>query len=137
MSVFASPDEYYKVATPFLLSLTTDPVVGPKFVAANTSFRVTYTDPDVVFALDATQDPAVLMTGEDAMAFTPELFLTMSADDGHKFWLGDLNIPIAVAKKKLKVQGPITKLMGMLPAIQPAFAMYRTYLRDNGHEALV
>jgi hypothetical protein len=137
MAVFPTADDLYKITVPFLQSLTTNPEVGPKFVAANTSFRVTYHDPDAMFVLNATQDPAQLMWGDEAMAFTPELFLRMSGDDGHQFWLGKLNIPIAVAKRKLKVEGPITKLMGMLPAIQPAFGLYRAYLADNGHQDLL
>jgi hypothetical protein len=137
MATFGSAEEYYGVLTPFLEQITKDPEIAPKFVVANTSFRVNYTDPEATFLLDATQDPPVVLVGDAAMAAEPEVELSMSSDDGHKFWLGKLNIPVALARRKVKVTGPIGKLLGMLPAIQPAFARYQTYLKESGHDALV
>lgn len=136
MPTFASAEEMYSIVTPYLEQLTADPVVGPKFVAANTSFRVTYTNPDGVFLLNATQNPAVVTAGEQAQNAAAEVGLTMSADDGHKFWLGDLNIPIALAKRKVKIDGPVTKLFGLLPALQPAYAKYKSYLGEIGRPEL-
>jgi len=132
---FASSQDMYAVFTPFMQSLTTDPVVGPKFVAAKTSFRVLHTDPEGVFLLDATADPAVLYVGPDATGRDAEVELTMSADDGHKFWLGQLNLPVALAKRKIKVAGGVTKLMGLVPALQPAYALYQQHLAEIGREA--
>jgi hypothetical protein len=131
MTVFSTADEMYAHFTPFLDGLVSDPVVGPKLVSANTSFRVNYTGPDTVFILDATQDPAVVKVGTEALAETPEVELHMSADDGHRFWLGDLNIPVALARRKVKIDGPISKLLGMLPAITPAYSKYREYCQTN------
>jgi len=131
MAVFASADEMYGHFGPYLDGLMTDPVIGPKFTAAKTSFRVNYADPEAAMVLDATRSPAVVITGAAAAAFAPEVELFMSADDGHRFWLGDLNIPIALARKKVRIEGSIAKLLGMLPAITPAFGRYREYCREH------
>jgi len=61
--------------------------------------------------------------------------MSMSADDGHKFWLGELNIPMAMARGKVKVGGPVGKLLRLLPAMQPAFTIYRTFLQERGQES--
>ena len=135
MGAFSSTEEMYEVFTPFYTSLTVDPEIGPKFVAANTSFRVIHTDPAGVFLLDATSDPAVVTVGEEATNAAAEVELTMSADDGHKFWQGDLNIPLALARRKVKVNGSINKLLGMLPAMQPAYSKYKAYLSESGRPA--
>ena len=134
MAIFTSSDDMYSVFTPFMQSLTTDPVVGPKFAAANTSFRVNHTDPEGVFLLDATVSPPVLYVGEEANSREAEVGLTMSADDGHTFWLGQLNLPVALAKRKVKVTGGVTKLMGLVPALQPAYELYRKHLATVGRE---
>lgn len=134
MSVFTSSDEMYEVFTPFMQSLTTDPVVGKKFSSANTSFRVIHEDPDGVFLLDATVDPPVLYVGADADGRQAEVDLTMSAEDGHKFWLGQLNLPVALARRKIKVSGGVAKLMGLVPALQPAYGLYREHLTAIGRE---
>jgi hypothetical protein len=135
MTTFTSSDEMYAVFTPFMQSLTTDPVVGRKFVAANTSFRVNHEDPDGVFLLDATVDPPVLYVGTDAEGRTAEVDLTMSAEDGHKFWMGQLNLPVALARRKVKVSGGVARLMGLVPALQPAYELYRSHLVSIGREA--
>ncbi|RHW28146.1 hypothetical protein D0Z08_03905 [Nocardioides immobilis] len=135
MTVFTSSDDMYAVFTPFMQSLTTDPVVGKKFVSANTSFKVAHEDPDGVFLLDATVDPPVLYVGEDAEGRTAEVDLTMSAEDGHKFWMGQLNLPVALARRKIKVSGGVAKLMGLVPALQPAYELYRSHLVSIGRES--
>jgi len=134
MTTFESSDDMYAVFTPFMQSLTTDPVVGRKFVAAKTSFRVNHTDPDGVFLLDATVDPPVLYVGDAAVGREAEVDLTMSAEDGHRFWLGQLNLPVALAKRKVKVSGGVTRLMGLVPALQPAYELYRKHLVGIGRE---
>ena len=135
MTIFSSSDDMYAVFTPFMQSLTTDPVVGRKFVAANTSFRVNHTDPEGVFLLDATVDPPLLYVGDEALGRDAAVDLTMSAEDGHAFWLGKLNLPVALAKRKVKVAGGVAKLMGLVPALQPAYALYRQHLASVGREA--
>lgn len=132
MSTFASTDEIYEVLTPFYESLTTDPEIGPKFVKADTSFRINVTGPDATFLLDATQDPAVLTTGEEALAGDPAVDLTMSGDDNHRFWLGKINLPVALATRKIKVAGGVTGLLGLVPALAPAYEKYRTHLEEIG-----
>jgi hypothetical protein len=135
MSTFQSTDEIYQFLIPFYNELIAADDVGPKFVKANTSFRIRHHDPEAVFLLDARQDPPVLTHGAAAEAGEPEVELEMSGDDGHRFWLGQLNLPIALARKKIKVAGGVTKLMGIVPALQPAHTRYRAHLARVGRSA--
>lgn len=132
MTTFTSAEDMYAVFTPFMQSLTTDPVVGPKFVAANTSFRVIHTEPDGMFLLDATMNPPTLYVGDDAKGREAAVDLTMSADDGHRFWLGELNLPMSLARRKVKVTGGVAGLLGLVPALQPAYDLYRKHLAEIG-----
>ena len=50
----------------------------------------------------------------------------MKADNGHLFWMGKLKITTAITKRKVKVNGQVTKMMNLLPALDPAFARYRS-----------
>jgi hypothetical protein len=137
MAVFGSSEEQYAVMEPYLKGIITDEALRPKFVKAGTSFKVNYSEPEGHFLLDCTVDPPALYSGEEATAREAEVELAMSADDGHKFWLGKLNIPVALAKKKVVVTGTVTKLMGLLPALSPAFGKYRQHLKDTGREDLL
>jgi putative sterol carrier protein len=132
MPVFGSTEEAEDVFATFMAEVSSDDDLRPKFVKANTSFRVNYVEPACVISLDATQDPPVVKSGDAARAADVQVEMSMSTDDAHKFWLGELNVPMAMAKKKITVQGPIGKLLKMLPALQPAFSRYRVYLQDRG-----
>ena len=132
MATFQSADDVYKIFGTFLTELTQEPEMRPKFVAANTSFLVNYTDPESKILVDCTCDPPRVVTDPPADA-SAEINLNMSADDGHKFWLGKLNMTVALAKKQVKVSGPMAKMMKLLPALKPGFPKYKAYLEQNGY----
>ncbi|HLF40844.1 MAG TPA: SCP2 sterol-binding domain-containing protein [Acidimicrobiia bacterium] len=127
MGNLANAQEVYDTIGAFLDQITKDEDMRPKFVAADTSFHVVYTDPDCDMLVDCTVDPPVvtLAPGDDAKA---EIELEMAADDGHEFWLGKMNMALALAKGKVKVKGPISKIMKLLPAMRPAFPKYRLFV---------
>jgi hypothetical protein len=131
MATFANAQQVYDTIGLFLDQLTKDPEIGPKFVAADTSFLVNYTDPDCSMLMDATVDPPVMTMNPDPATAT-EITLTMSADDGHAFWMGQLNMALALAKSRVKVTGPISKIMKLLPAMRPAFPKYKAFLEEQG-----
>ncbi len=132
MPVFDSAAEAEKVYAAFFTHITTHPDLRPKFVEAGASFRANYTDPDSAVSIDASVDPPEVKIGDEARAARVDVQLFMSADDGHKFWLGDLNIPMAMARRKVKIDGSVGTLLKLLPAMQPAFGMYREFLTQQG-----
>ena len=132
MPVFSSAEEAEKVYAAFFEHITLHPELRPKFVEAGSAFRANYTDPDSAIAIDASSDPPTVKVGDEARAAPVDVELFMSADDGHKFWLGDLNIPMAMARRKVKIEGSVGTLLGLLPAMRPAFGMYREFLISQG-----
>lgn len=132
MPVFSSAEEAEKVYGTFFEHITLHPELRPKFVEAGASFRVNHTDPDAAISIDASVDPPVVKTGDASRAEQVDVQLFMSTDDGHKFWLGDLNIPMAVARRKVKIEGSVGTLLKLLPAMQPAFGMYKDFLTEQG-----
>jgi putative sterol carrier protein len=129
MTTFQSAAEVYATIGKFLQEIVTADDMRPKFVAANTSFRVTYTEPVAVMVVDCTVDPPQVTCGE--LGQDVEIDLKMSADDGHMFWMGKLNMTVALAKKKVQVAGPMSKMMKLLPAMRPAFPRYREFLETH------
>jgi putative sterol carrier protein len=130
--VFSSAEEVEKIFVAFFEHITLHPDLRPKFVESQASFRVNYSAPDSALSIDASVDPPAVRAGDAARAAQVDVALFMSADDGHKFWLGDLNIPMAIARRKVKIEGSIGTLLKMLPALQPAFGMYRDFLVQQG-----
>jgi hypothetical protein len=132
MPVFAAPADADAIFVPFLSEITSDPNLKEKFIAANTSFKIVFVDPEASYLVDCTSDPISVVSGEIALHGDAAVELTMSADDGHKFWLGDLNLMGALARRKVKPKGEVTKLMGLLPTLQKAYPIYRGYATKNG-----
>src|SRR5436305_15286938 len=110
MATFATAQQVYGTIGLFLDQLTKDPEIGPRFVAADTSFLVRYTDLDCTMMMDASIDPPVMTMNPDPGTGTA-ITLEMAADDGHSFWRAEMHMALALAKGKVKVSGPISKIM--------------------------
>lgn len=135
MTFFTSTEQLYAVFTGFMKDIAADPELGPKFVKSKTAFRINYTDPDASILVDCTHDPIQITEGpSDAKS---DVELTMKADNGHLFWLGKLKITTAITRRKVKVNGQVTKMMNLLPALDPAFVRYRAYLTEKGYDDLL
>lgn len=132
MPVFADAAAADGIFVPFLTEITSDPILKDKFIAANTSFKIVFADPAAAYLVDCTSDPVTVVSGDTARNGEAAVELTMSADDGHKFWLGDLNLMGALARRKVKPKGEVTKLMGLLPTLQKAYPIYRGHAAKSG-----
>jgi putative sterol carrier protein len=135
LGYFTSSEQLYDVFMGFMKDMAADPVLGPKFVKSKTAFRINYTDPDASILVDCTHDPIQITEG--ASDSKPDVELTMKADNGHLFWMGKLKITTAITKRKVKVNGQVSKMMNLLPALDPAFARYRSYLAEKGYDDLL
>ena len=136
MAYFKTSDELNEVLVNFLSEAMKDVEVGKKFAATETVFRVDYSDPDSVMWVDCRQFPPSVRLGT---ADEEEAVITMAmrADDGHKFWLGRLNMTTALAKRQVAVKGPVTTIMKLLPAVKPVFSRYEAHVRDIGRDDLL
>jgi hypothetical protein len=134
-SVFAKPEDVYETLGAFMKEIVNHPEIGPKFTASNTSFHIVYTEPaGCEMTVDCT-GPTTLVTcgpgGDPA-----EINLVMSAADGHLFWLGRLNMTLALARQQVKVSGTMSKMMKLLPALRPCFPLYKEFLETHGRADL-
>src|SRR2546423_6555073 len=100
MATFKDTHEVYAVQGGFLDWITKDEILRPKFVKANTSFMVNYSDPEARILVDCTQDPPVVVCDPPADT-AAEIDLKMGADEGHAFWQGKLNLTAAMARRKV------------------------------------
>jgi putative sterol carrier protein len=135
MSTFKDADEVYA----YLGRMFEIAVNDPQFVEATKDgdlvVRLTQTGPDSTILIDF---PGQKVTcGEAAEGAPSTVELRMSADNGHKFWLGKLNFTLAMAQGKVKMTGSRTKALKLLPLTKPLFATYEGLLRDAGREDLL
>ncbi|WP_067902986.1 SCP2 sterol-binding domain-containing protein [Nocardia vaccinii] len=136
MTVFADSNEVEK----YIGKMFEVVVVDPDFVAATKGsglvLRLNYSDPDCVMLIDFPgQKVQYGKAAEAAANVTVDLY--MASDDAHAFWLGNLNFPVAMARRKVRMEGSMAKALKLLPLTKPLFAAYKKELRATGRTDLL
>jgi hypothetical protein len=63
--------------------------------------------------------------------------MTMDADTAHRFWLGKVNVTVALARGQMKAKGPVAKILKLVPLTKPIFPRYKKQLEDQGRQDLL
>ena len=135
MPYFKDADEVYQYIGKLFEDLTTDPELSPKFRKANTTVQYQYRNPEsqITVRMREDEEPQVDCGETD---LDPEVVMTMDADTAHKFWLGKVNVTVALARGQMKAKGPVAKILKLVPLVKPVFPRYRQQLADAGRQDL-
>ncbi|MDO8518688.1 MAG: hypothetical protein Q7T11_00815 [Deltaproteobacteria bacterium] len=133
MPAFSSADQLKKVLGGFFELLAADPAVGPKLLTSKLIIKFVYREPDASITIDMTGEKAVF-TFDDAEK-KPVVEMNMKADTAHRFWMGDVNLVVSLARREITAKGPIPQILKLLPIIKPAYKLYPDYIRDKGISA--
>jgi hypothetical protein len=140
MGVFRDSREFYETVGALMDRAKQDPRVGPKIAASGIILQFRYTDPDALTTVNArepaTQPGAFVDVLHGPSNLTPDVTLSMKADVAHAFWQGKVNLLAAIAKKDIVVQGPLPKVLKLLPVVEPLYKVYPALLREKGYGAL-
>ena len=136
MSYFKDADEVYQYIGKLFEDLAEDDELAPKFRKANTIVQYQYRNPDstITVRLQEGGDGQV-DCGETTME--PEVVMSMEADTAHKFWLGKVNVTVALARGQMKAKGPVAKILKLVPLVKPVFPRYRKMLEEAGRQDLM
>lgn len=123
MAYFADAAEvYHYIGGAFRLA-DDHPVAGPKLRAADLVLRLEYSNPSASLTIRLTSEGIQVIEGEtDVKA---DISISMSADNANKFWRGEYNATVGMAKGEAKARGPIGKVLKLLPAAKPVFPLYK------------
>ena len=135
MPYFKDADEVYQYIGKLFEDLTQDPELSPKFRKANAIVQYQYRNPEsqITVRMREDEEPKV-DCGETDM--DPEVVMTMEADTAHRFWLGKVNVTVALARGQMKAKGPVAKILKLVPLVKPVFPRYRQQLVDAGRQDL-
>ena len=136
MPYFKDADEVYATLGKLFQDLAVDDELGPKFRKANTIVRYEFQDPDSAITVRLQEDqPGDVDFGESQME--PEVTMSMAADTAHRFWLGQVNITVALARGQIKAKGPVAKILKLVPLAKPVFPHYKAELEAQGRDDLI
>jgi len=135
MGRFRDTEHLYRVLDFFFRRLLAEEDIARALHAASFVLRFRYTDPAGQVTIDLRELPIRWVFGDTELM--PDLDMIQSADTAHQFWLGRLNVPAAIATRKVVSRGSIARALALLPAIKPAFPIYAAALAELGERDLL
>jgi putative sterol carrier protein len=136
LAVFKDDQEVYQYIGKLFQELATDDELGPRFRKADTIVQYRYSNPD-------SQITVKMKDGQDGQvdfgptSLDPEIVMSMEADTAHKFWLGKVNVTMALARGQMKAKGPVAKILKLVPLTKPIFPRYQAMLEQDGRNDLL
>jgi len=136
VAYFKDAQEVYDTIGRLFAELAQDEELAPKFREANTIVRYEYSEPDSVITVRLQEgQPGEVDFGDSDM--DPEVTMTMDADTAHLFWLGRVNVTVALARGQIKASGPVAKILKLVPLTKPVFPRYVAQLEAQGRSDLI
>jgi putative sterol carrier protein len=134
MPFFDSADEVYKYIGGVFRVAAEHPEVGPKMAAADITMQVYYSDPDSTVTIHFKEPKLTVEDGGDDPNADVKLF--MPADTADKYWRGEYNLAVGLAKGQVKAKGPVNKILKLVPLTKPLFPMYRELVSEKDKAAV-
>jgi putative sterol carrier protein len=114
-------------------------VKEPSFVEATSGtglvIHLIQTDPEANLIIDF--EGQKVLCGDAAAGQPSNVTLRMSSDNSNRFWQGHLNFTLAMAQRKVKLDGKRSVALKLLPLTKPLFANYVETLKDAGRNDLL
>ncbi len=135
MAYFKDAQEVYDTIGKLFEGISEDEEMASKFRQANTIVQYAYSDPESTITVRL-QDGhrGDVDFGETEME--PEVTMRMAADTAHRFWLGRINVTVALARGEIKAEGPVAKILKLVPLTKPLFPRYKAQLEADGRTEL-
>ena len=137
---FSSPKEFRAVMDRIFTLMSEDPGMGPKLRDADVPQRFEFDDLDAVVNIRAAQEgePGNLhWEWSDDVDWKSKVQMKMSSETANKYFQGKENVPIAIARRRIKTSGDVKAALALIPITKPVYAQYRAYLSEHHPELLV
>ncbi|MBX3151229.1 SCP2 sterol-binding domain-containing protein [Candidatus Obscuribacterales bacterium] len=123
MAVFSSTEELYVVMEALWNWIKNNPQISAELLKSKLTVRFHYKNPDGSLTIDGSDGEEIRITSGDCEK-KPDIEMFMQSDFAHQFWLGKVNLPLALMSGKIVSKGPVNKALALLPAVEPAWQAY-------------
>ncbi|MGB8646195.1 MAG: SCP2 sterol-binding domain-containing protein [Anaerolineae bacterium] len=141
MPVFKDSKQFYATVGELMDLAKKDPNIGPKIAKSKLIIQFKYTDPEAMTTINAKDKPTQPGAFADVIhgpcTLKPDVTMTMKADVSHSFWHGKVDLLKALQSKQIVAQGPILKIIQLLPTVAPLYKMYPALLKEKGLDSMV
>lgn len=139
MVSFESKEQFMEIFNNFWAKAKQDTVVMEKMAKSQIVVRFDIEDPEVKMTINF-RDPGP--NGEiGTLLFDsevePEVTVWSKSETTNKFWQNKLSTTVAMAKGQVKLEGSITKALGLMGKIKPLYLIYPEVLKEMGLDHMV
>jgi len=131
---FESAKELREVVDKIFTLMDTDPEMGPKLREADTPQRFEFSDFDIVVNIRATkgdEDGNLYWEWSDDVDWKSKVQMTMSSEVANRYFQGKENVPVAVARRRIKTGGDLKAALALIPITKPIYEQYRAYVESE------
>ena len=124
---FDSPKEFKAVMDRVFGMMDDDPEMGPKLRDADVPMRYEFEDVDLVVNIRAAregEDGNLHWEWTDDVDWEPKVRMEMSSETANRYWQGKENVPIALARRRIKAGGDVKAALSLIPITKPIYARY-------------
>ena len=137
---FHSPEEFREVMDRTFGMMSDDPEMGPKLRDADVPQRFEFDDLELVVnvrAADEGEDGCLHWEWTDGVDWEPKVRMTMTSEVANKYFQGRENVPIAIARRRIKAGGDVKSALKLIPITKPLYERYRDMVAaDYPHLAI-
>ncbi len=141
MAVFKDSKQFYETVGELMDRAKKDPNIGPKIAKSKIIIQFKYTDPEAMTTINAKDKPTQPGAYADVIHgpcnLKPDVTMTMKADVSHAFWHGKVDLLKALSSKQIVAQGPILKIIQLLPTVSPLYKVYPALLHEKGLDKMI
>jgi hypothetical protein len=108
--------------------------MGPKLRDADVPQRFEFEDVDLVVNIRAAredEDGCLYWRWSDDIDWKSKVQMKMSAETANKYFQGKENVPIAIARRRIKTGGDIKAALALIPITKPVYAQYRAVIEQE------
>ena len=131
---FSSPQEFKTVMDRIFAMMDDDPEMGPKLRDAEVPMRYEFEDLDLVANIRAAregEDGNLHWEWTDDVDWEPRVKMGMSSETANKYFQGKENVPIAIARRRIKSSGDMKAALNLIPITKPIYARYRAMVEEE------
>ena len=137
---FESAKELRECIDQVFSMMDADSDMGPKLRNADTPQRFEFSDFDIVVNIRAARDGEegnLHWEWSDDVDWDSKVQMTMSSEVANRYFQGKENVPMAVARRRIKTGGDLKAALALIPITKPIYKQYRDYLEREKEHLLV
>ena len=131
---FDSSKEFKDVIDRVFAMMSEDPEMGPKLREADVPMRYEFSDVDLVANIRAAREGEegnLHWEWSDDVDWEPKVRMEMSSETANKYFQGKENVPVALARRRIRSGGDVKSALRLIPITKPIYARYRALVEEE------